>query len=90
MRAAEQPGHQSSGMRRRCGNAGETGADFRPLEPMLVELRGQLHEVVCTLVPEIIGKGDVGHSACSAWPNSWNKVRASSKLSMVGWLSPAL
>ena len=64
------------------------GAASRLLEPMLVELRGKLDEIAarraCRTAPD---RSRPTACRASAWPNSWNRVRASSKLSRHG--SPA-
>src|SRR5690606_247336 len=43
-----------------------------------------------TFVPEKVGYCTSENRPCNAWPNSWNAVFTSSKVSSVGWPSGGL
>ena len=52
---------------------------------MLVELRGKLDEVARHVGTRKTRVFVSANMPCSAWPNSWNIVVTSSKLSRAGW-----
>ena len=58
--------------------------DARLERPVLVELRGELDEVARRVRPRHVRILHLRESPCSPWPNSWNIVVTSSKVSSAG------
>jgi hypothetical protein len=60
------------------------GEDVGPHRQRLVELGGELDTSEATLTPATRGKATSESSMCSAWPNSWKRMRTSSGVSSAG------
>ena len=52
---------------------------LRPQDPHLVHLAGELDEIAGHAVPDSRGYRTLENNPCKACPNSWNRVRTSSR-----------
>src|ERR1700733_9128340 len=68
----------------------EAPQHFRLNHPMLVELRGKLHEITCDMSAGNHGIGDVGKHPVQSVAEFVNSVRASSTLNRLASPSPPL